>query len=185
MFSIAIADWSLRRHGNCRNACRSDDRGILRHRKARRATGPRFMMRLLLAAAVAVLALPATGAAERLSVTSPVANIRSGPGTDFGVLWQIAQYHPIEIIKKTGPWYQFKDYQGDTGYIHSSLVGSAETVITAKDTCNVRAGPGTQYPVVFSVGDGIPFKVIEKKHNWLRIEHADGDGGWIYRSLVW
>ena len=33
-------------------------------------------------------------AAERLSVSVPKANIRSGPGTDFDVLWEIEQYWP-------------------------------------------------------------------------------------------
>ncbi|MFH1982697.1 MAG: SH3 domain-containing protein [Pseudomonadota bacterium] len=140
---------------------------------------------MLLAALITVLVWPALGAAERLSVASPVANIRSGPGTAYDVLWQIEQYHPLIVIERSGPWIRFRDYQGDTGYIHNSLVGSMETVITADDKCNVRSGPGTQFPVVFSVGDGVPFKVLEHRHNWLRIEHADGDGGWIYRSLVW
>lgn len=151
----------------------------------RRAIGPGKLVPMLLTAVFAVLVLPAIGSAERLSVTSPVANIRSGPGTAYDVLWQIEQYHPIIVIQKTGPWYRFRDYQGDTGYIHRSLVGPVDTVITDSDKCNVRSGPGTQYPVVFTVGDGIPFKVIERKNNWMRIVHADGDGGWIYRSLVW
>ena len=123
--------------------------------------------------------------AERLTVIKPVANIRSGPGTDYDVLWQIEQYHPIEIIEKTGNWYRFQDYQGDTGYIHKSLLGNMTTVISARSKCNVRSGPGTRYPVAFTVGDGVPFKVIEQRHNWLHIEHADGDRGWIYKSLVW
>jgi SH3-like domain-containing protein len=132
-----------------------------------------------------MVVLPSVGMAERLAVTSPVANIRSGPGTNYDVLWQIEQYHPIIVIQKVGAWYQFRDYQGDTGYIHKSLLGTVETVITARSKCNVRSGPGTQFPVVFTVGDGVPFKVLEKKHNWLKVEHADGDRGWIYRSLVW
>ena len=143
------------------------------------------MVYWLAAGILLLMALPAPVSAERLSVTTPVANIRSGPGTAYDVLWQIEQYHPIVVIQKSGAWYRFRDYQGDTGYIHNSLLGPVETVITANGTCNVRTGPGTRYPVAFTVGDGIPFKVLEKKHNWLRVEHADGDGGWLYRSLVW
>ena len=36
-----------------------------------------------------------------------------------------------------------------------------------------------------SVQDGIPFKVISRKGQWVHIEHADGDRGWIHKSLVW
>jgi len=165
-----------------------------RHRRCGLSHRARFAARVhdrglpsaLLAAAVMVIGgLASPCFAERLAVTSPVANIRSGPGTNYDVLWQIEQYHPIEIIEKKGNWYRFQDYQGDTGYIHKSLLGKMTTVISARSKCNVRSGPGTRYPVVFTVGDGVPFKVIEKKHNWLHIEHGDGDRGWIYRSLVW
>ncbi|MEA1968433.1 MAG: SH3 domain-containing protein, partial [Thermodesulfobacteriota bacterium] len=39
--------------------------------------------------------------------------------------------------------------------------------------------------VVFSVEKGVPFKVLQKKGNWMKIEHSDGDVGWIYKTLVW
>ena len=146
---------------------------------------PGCLCGVLVVVALMIVLFPTVGMAERLAVTSPVANIRSGPGTNYDVLWQIEQYHPIIVIQKIGFWYQFRDYQGDTGYIHNSLLGPVETVITASSKCNVRSGPGTRFPVVFTVGDGVPFKVLEKKHNWLRVEHADSDRGWIYRSLVW
>jgi len=35
------------------------------------------------------------------------------------------------------------------------------------------------------VEKGIPFKVLGHKDNWLHVEHADGDQGWIHASLVW
>ena len=48
--------------------------------------------------------------AERLMVSSTVANIRSGPGTTFEVLWQVEQYHPLQIVEKKGNWYKFTDF---------------------------------------------------------------------------
>ena len=123
--------------------------------------------------------------AERLAVISPVANIRSGPGTQYDVLWQAEKYYPILVIEKSDPWYQFRDFEGDKGWVHQSLVGNIETVITKKDLCNIRSEPGTGGKILFTVEKGIPFKVLERKENWLHIEHADGDTGWIHDSLVW
>jgi SH3-like domain-containing protein len=123
--------------------------------------------------------------AERLAVIAPMANIRSGPGTQYDVLWQVEKYYPILVIEKSDPWYQFKDFEGDTGWVHKSLVGNVEAVITKKDLCNIRSGPGTGEKILFTVEKGIPFKVLEHKENWLHIEHADGDQGWIHDSLVW
>ncbi len=123
--------------------------------------------------------------AERLAVSAPVANIRSGPGTSHNVLWKVEQYFPILVIEKSGKWYRFEDFEGDKGWVHQSLVGKIPSVITRNDTSNIRSGPGTTHPVLFSVEKGIPFKVLKRKNNWIQIEHADGDKGWIHKSLVW
>jgi SH3-like domain-containing protein len=123
--------------------------------------------------------------AERLAVTANVANVRSGPGTKYDVIWKIEKYHPIFVILKANPWYQFKDFEGDKGWVHKSLVGKIKTVITRGDISNIRSGPGTKHKVLFKVEKGIPFKVITRKNQWIHIQHADGDEGWIHASLVW
>lgn len=127
----------------------------------------------------------ASWADERLAITSKIANVRSGPGTNHDTLWQVETYFPILIVEKKGSWYRFKDFEGDLGWVHNSLVSSIPTVITAKSNCNVRSGPGPENPIVFTVERGVPFKVLNKKGNWLEVEHGDGDKGWIYRPLVW
>lgn len=123
--------------------------------------------------------------AERLAITATIANIRSGPGSTYDILWNVQQYYPFEVIKKKGAWYQFRDFEGDTGWVHDSLTGKIPCVITTKPQANVRKGPGTTYEILFSVGSGVPFKVLEQKGNWFHILHADGDKGWIHVSLVW
>jgi SH3-like domain-containing protein len=124
--------------------------------------------------------------AERKAIATNRANIRSGPETTYEILWQVERYYPIEVIRKVGQWYFFRDFEGDTGWIKNTIVNDTLTVITSKgDKVNVRNGPGTNYEKVFMVEKGVPFKVLQKKGNWLQIEHADGDKGWIYKGLVW
>ena len=123
--------------------------------------------------------------AERMAVGSPVANIRSGPGSNYEIIWKVARYHPLVIVEKSGNWFRFKDFEGDIGWIHRSLVRKLQTLITAKPVCNVRSGPGTGHDIRFTVEKGIPFKRLKSKGNWIYIEHADGDRGWIHKSLVW
>lgn len=128
--------------------------------------------------------IPVDASAERLSVDSNVANIRSGPGSTFKVIWQIEKYHPLVIIQKKGNWYQFKDFENDRGWIHKSLLRNVETVITKK-SCNIRSGPGTNHKIAFTAEKGIPLKVLKKGDKWLQVQHADGDRGWISKPLVW
>ena len=123
--------------------------------------------------------------AERLSVKANIANIRSGPNTSDVVIWQVEKYHPLKVIKKQGSWYFFEDFEGDRGWIHKDLLADIKAVIVKKDKCNVRSGPGTANAIRFTVDKGVPFKVLGKKGDWLQVIHADGDQGWIHRSLVW
>lgn len=126
-----------------------------------------------------------TAFAERMSVSVPIANIRSGPGSNYEVLWNVEKYHPVNIIEKKGDWYKFSDFEGDKAWVHKSLLDNTQSVITKKNKCNVRSGAGTKYTIVFTVEKAVPFKVLEKKGNWLHIQHSDGDKGWIHNSLVW
>ena len=132
-----------------------------------------------------ILLLAGTASAERLAVSAPVANIRSGPGTNHNVLWKVEKYFPLRIIEKSGEWYHFEDFEGDKGWVHQSLVSKISAVITKNDACNIRSGPGTNNKIIFTVEKGIPFKVLERKGSWIHIEHADGDKGWIHKSLIW
>ncbi|MBW2438024.1 MAG: SH3 domain-containing protein [Desulfobacterales bacterium] len=132
-----------------------------------------------------ILGFYATAFAERLAVSAPVANIRSGPGTGHQVMWKVEQYFPLRIVNKSGDWYQFEDFEGDRGWIHKSLVSKIPAVITKNDTCNIRSGPGTSHGILFTVEKGIPFKVLKREGSWIHIEHSDGDQGWIHKALVW
>ena len=123
--------------------------------------------------------------AEPMAVTASIANVRSGPGTKYDLIWKVEKYHPVNVVEKKGKWYRFKDFENDEGWIHKSLLDKIPAVITNKDKCNVRSGPGTKYDIAFVVDKGIPFKVIDDGPKWIKIQHHDGDTGWIYHTLVW
>ncbi|MBI9091907.1 MAG: SH3 domain-containing protein [Desulfobacterium sp.] len=134
----------------------------------------------------AILFCQVAWAGERLCVTSKIANVRSGPGTNQEILWKVETFYPIIVLEKKGSWYKFKDFEGDMGWIHKSIVGKVRSVITVKDNCNVRSGAGPKHAIVFPpVEKGVPFKVLQEKGNWFQVEHGDGDRGWIYKTLVW
>ena len=134
---------------------------------------------------ILLLLFAGTAFAERFSVSSETANIRSGPGTNHDILWKVEKYHPIFILNKTKAWYHFRDFEADEGWIHESLVNKTPAVITKSETANIRFGPSTKNKILFSVEKGIPFKILKRKGKWIRIQHADGDTGWIHKSLVW
>jgi SH3-like domain-containing protein len=126
-----------------------------------------------------------TASAERLSVAVNKANVRSGPGKNYDVLWSVGKYFPVDIVKTSGDWREIRDFEGDVGWMHHSLLKEVPSVIVKGSLVNVREGPGKDTKVLFQAETGVSFKVEEKKDKWLRVRHADGDTGWIHESLVW
>lgn len=144
---------------------------------------------LTLPAAVGVLMgivfFSGVGGAEQYTVRVPEANIRSGPGQANDLLWKVEQYHPVDVVEKKGEWYRFRDFEGDEGWIHNSLLNKTPAVIAKANESNVRSAPNTKSETLFKVEKGIPFKVLKREGAWIQIQHADGDTGWIHSSLVW
>jgi len=123
--------------------------------------------------------------ADRRSISVPIANVRSGPGDDYKVLWKLEKYHPIQVTESSGQWRKFTDFEGDKGWINESVISNVPSVIVKKDSCNVRSGPGESHKIIFKVGKGVPFKVLERKEKWIHVQHSDGEKGWISDSMVW
>ncbi len=124
-------------------------------------------------------------AAERMSVKVGLANVRTKPDAKSEVAWQVTKYHPFLILKKKGDWYECKDFEGDRGWLFKKLLVKTATVITLKENCNVRSGPGSKNRILFIVDREVPLKVLKRDGRWIKVEHEDGDQGWIHASLVW
>ncbi len=127
----------------------------------------------------------AANASERLAVKASIANLRNGAGTKYKVLWQVEKFHPFLVINKNKDWCEVKDFEGDTAWIHKSLLGNINTVISTKSKCNVRKEPDKTSKIILQVERGVPFRVLDRKGDWIHIEHADGEKGWIFKRLVW
>ena len=125
------------------------------------------------------------GMAARLAVVADKANIRSGPGTNHAVLWSVGKYYPVDTIKKSGNWYKIKDFEDDQGWVYHTLVKKIPAVIVKVPLANVREGASTQTRVLFQAEKGVSFKRLSVKGKWIKVQHADGEIGWLHQSLIW
>ncbi|MBW2259979.1 MAG: SH3 domain-containing protein [Deltaproteobacteria bacterium] len=55
-------------------------------------------------------------------VKGSLVNIREGPGTDAKVLFQAESGVSFKVVEKKGKWLRVKHADGDTGWIHDSLI---------------------------------------------------------------
>ncbi|MFZ5799167.1 MAG: peptide-binding protein [Desulfobulbus sp.] len=128
--------------------------------------------------------------AEMLSITGNEINMRSGPGTNYRVLWTLGQGFPLKVLKSSGDWYRVSDFEGTIGWVHRSVVGKTPHMIvkTNKNTkkqINIRSGPGTNFKVVAKAHYGVVLKTLEQKSGWVKVEHEQGVTGWVHRNLLW
>lgn len=112
-------------------------------------------------------------------------NVRSGAGSNYGVVEKIKDGSPIRVGRNVGGWYEVLDEQGGLrGYMHASKVvlngqssapaaNVASTNLGAHSSeqmmsvivkreggyTNLRQGPGTNYGIVQKVRDGSPIRV--------------------------
>lgn len=53
------------------------------------------------------------------------------------------------------------------------------------DKANLRAGPGTRYPVEWVYQrKGLPVEIVAEFDHWRRIRDSDGALGWVHKSLL-
>ncbi len=144
-----------------------------------------MIKRTVLFSVLFALLFAAQAVAAQLAVKVDRANIRSGPGTDHEILWSVGKYYPLDLIKKSGNWYKTRDFENDVGWIFHALIEKIPTVIVKVPLVNIRKGPGANSRVFFQAEKGVSFKLLDEKGEWLKIRHADGEIGWIHRSMVW
>jgi SH3-like domain-containing protein len=134
-----------------------------------------------------LLALPSAEALA-LCVSSPYANLRGGPGTNFEKTWEVLKYTPLKLLKKKGKWYRVKDLEGDIHWVYSPLVTSKYKCAMIKDEkANIRKGPGTNFAKVEeSPGKQYySYKVVSIKGDWVKVTDEFGTNGWIFKKLLW
>ena len=122
---------------------------------------------------------------QRYSVSSDRLNVRSGPGTKYEILWQAEKNYPLAAVEDKGQWIHFKDFEGYEGWAYKPLLSKKRSVVIKIGKCNIRKGPGTNYPVIFTAEKGTPFLVTGSKNGWYKLLHSDGDTGWAKKTLLW
>ncbi|HXV21358.1 MAG TPA: SH3 domain-containing protein [Desulfuromonadales bacterium] len=141
----------------------------------------RYLLTLLLIISCAGMAV-----AEIVMVAGYSAELRNTPSeTQSYIVLELPTYYPLSVQGSHGNYYQVRDYQGITGWIHKDQVNHNMSVVVEVEQAPVRQAPGPDQPVVFLARQGVTFKVLDERGSWLQVVHESGQGGWVYKSLTW
>lgn len=135
---------------------------------------------------LSALLLPAMAMAENiLSVAPEKANVRSGPGAEYEVVWEAAKFYPVEILDREGNWLRISDYENDEGWVHRTLLSGVPTVVVTSQKANVREGPGLEHGVLWVLDKEYSLKLLEAEGDWLKVSDGGEVSGWIHKSVAW
>lgn len=133
-----------------------------------------------------VLLLGGVCSAEMVSVALEKAQVRNKPAVSGAqVVFEASRYSPLEVQQRQGNYLQVKDYRGNSGWVHKTLVSSAAAGVVTGIGVNVRKGPGKEFPASFQMQKGDTFLVLNQEGDWVEIWQEGGRSGWIWKGLAW
>lgn len=124
--------------------------------------------------------------AQMVSIVGELVNMRSGPGNNYAVLWELGQGYPLKVLEDKGEWLNVTDFENDSGWVHKDMVSRKAYMVVKKRIINVRSGPGENYPIIRQAQKGVVFRTLERQDSWVKVRHEEENiTGWVSRSLLW
>jgi len=139
---------------------------------------------MAIASALSLMSAHSGFASDYVSVINDDVNLRSGPDTKYGILYELPAGYPLKVLSKDGQWLKVSDFENDQGWIFAPLVSDAQYCIVTVSEGNVRSGPGVNFDKVGSVVREVILRKIKTQGDWIEVEHPKLKG-WIHKKLVW
>ncbi|MBQ9664075.1 MAG: SH3 domain-containing protein [Oscillospiraceae bacterium] len=146
-------------------------------------------------------ALPAAASAEQAVVTGSEVNVRSGPGTAYGIFASLDQGKTVEVINRSDADWFLVSWDGSTGYVSSQFLSLLPEESPAQASMQIsvnpvevpgyingmyvsfRAGPSTSSTVFGTYSTGKALTITGSSGEWTAVR-IDGKDGFIYSQFV-
>jgi len=150
------------------------------------------MKNLLYILSILILSCSAFAVSEKppvprfVTIKANEANARKGPGVQYPATFVYNyKWLPVEIIAEYEQWRQIKDYNGDEGWIHSSILsGRRSVIISGKEPQILYKSDSLRSKIVAKLMPGLVCNLSKCKKSWCKVKCQD-NSGWVSRAVVW
>ncbi len=152
---------------------------------------------VILLAAVLLLLCPLSASADQATVRGSGVNVRTGPGTAFGIFASLDDGMTVEVMNRSNASWYLVSWEGNSGYVSSQYLELAEEDPTALITSErfetpgyingmyvcMRSGPGTTYMILGTYNSGKTLTINGTSGDWVSVS-VDGKDGFVYKKYV-
>ncbi|MBI1276206.1 SH3 domain-containing protein [bacterium] len=120
-----------------------------------------------------------------VSFKSEEVNVRTGPGTRYPVQWVYKSGGlPMEVVEEFEQWRKVKDVDGETGWVHQSMLsGKRRVMVKAEQAVLLRQPRDGAAPLV-RAERGVIGDVIECQLQWCSVQISNIKG-WARKDVLW
>jgi len=120
------------------------------------------------------------------SLDNPKVYLREGPSYSHRILWVYRRKGlPVKVVAGYDVWRRIEDSQGTVGWIHSSMLSDARTiVVTSAKPAPVREDDGPSSKILALAQPGVIAKLEACSPAECEIA-TDGIDGWIEKKNIW
>ena len=122
-----------------------------------------------------------------VSLKNSLAYMRSGPGKEFPVKFELKQKgYPLKIIAEYNNWRKVKTFNDITGWIHTQLLSSFRTGLITKTTF-LKAMPSNSGNSLAQLLPNLLINIKNCKGDWCKIEivRIKTFVGWVKKETIW
>ncbi len=109
-------------------------------------------------------------------------NVRSGPGTNHGIVTQLSRNTSLAVLQEQNSWLRVLLPEGGQGWLagwFTQSVDSKSYVSVTASLLNLRSGPGTGFSIAGQLPRGEVLTVLAQEGIWLKVARLNGAIGWV------
>ncbi len=120
-----------------------------------------------------------------LSLKNNEVNLRQGPSFEYPIKFIYKKkFLPIEVLDKSETWIKIRDFENNSGWIHTSQVSKKKSAICKKNNSVLYKKPTIFSKPLAKLEIGRLVLIKKCKVKWCKIT-TGGFKGWVFKSSLW
>ncbi|MBX2833540.1 MAG: SH3 domain-containing protein [Micavibrio sp.] len=120
-----------------------------------------------------------------VSLGSGEVAVRTGPGFKYPILWMFTMKGlPVEIILEYDNWRKVRDFEGQKGWVHQSLLsGKRNALVKSGPKSPIHKHPSKEGAILAYLEPSVILPLDECVKGWCKTE-IQGHKGWVEKTML-